>query len=473
MASPPKISRLFGAVNIGSFRVSAMVAGLSETGEIVVLGSGHRASQGVKRGYVTDMAAATYAVRDAIERAERIAGTSVSDVWVGCTGAGLSSKIERAEIDIGGQRIDTADIEQLLLSARDAIRPDGRTVLHAQPAHYTLDGAHGVANPRGLHAEVLGVDIHVMLAEGAPIRNITEAVQNAHLDVEGVVGSAAATGHACLTPEERELGVALVEIGGEVTSVSLHMAGMLVGLKTIPMGSAEITDAIASAFGIRRFQAERLKCVSGSAIASPTDHREMIPVNGPGDGQEGPVARHADDRNRIPRAELISVITGQLDHLMKEISCELKEMGYAGPRGQQVVLTGGVRNWRGSPITRRMPSANRCGSGARPRSRACPKRIPCRAFRPLRGWCSMPRQTRWTSARSIPTCSRRSGLRASPWRGGFTARLRNISEMHDMHSPLSPALWKRWLTLRWVDSLFGKSRLNCPINVLRLAERAP
>ena len=341
MASPPKISRLFGAVNIGSFRVSAMVAGLSETGEIVVLGSGHRASQGVKRGYVTDMAAATYAVRDAIERAERIAGTSVSDVWVGCTGAGLSSKIERAEIDIGGQRIDTADIEQLLLSARDAIRPDGRTVLHAQPAHYTLDGAHGVANPRGLHAEVLGVDIHVMLAEGAPIRNITEAVQNAHLDVEGVVGSAAATGHACLTPEERELGVALVEIGGEVTSVSLHMAGMLVGLKTIPMGSAEITDAIASAFGIRRFQAERLKCVSGSAIASPTDHREMIPVNGPGDGQDGPVARHADDRNRIPRAELISVITGQLDHLMKEISRELKEMGYAGPRGQQVVLTGG------------------------------------------------------------------------------------------------------------------------------------
>ena len=367
MASPPKISSLFGAVNIGSFRVSAMVAGLAETGEIVVLGSGHRASQGVKRGYVTDMAAATHAVRDAIERAERIAGTSVSDVWVGCTGAGLSSRIERAEIDIGGQRIDTADIEQLLLSARDAIRPDGRTVLHAQPAHYTLDGAHGVANPRGLHAEVLGVDIHVMLAEGAPVRNITEAVQNAHLDVEGVVGSAVATGHACLTPEERELGVALVEIGGEVTSVSLHMAGMLVGLKTIPMGSAEITDAIASAFGIRRFQAERLKCVSGSAIASPTDHRELIPVNGPGEGAEGPVARHADDRNRIPRAELISVITAQLDHLMKEVSRELKEMGFSGPRGQQVVLTGGgaelagladyVQNALGKPVRIGRPPA--------------------------------------------------------------------------------------------------------------------
>jgi cell division protein FtsA len=103
--------------------------------------------------------------------------------------------------------------------------------------------------------------------------------------------------------------VALVEFGGEVTNVSVYAAGMLLGLVTIPMGSGDITDAIASAFGIRRFQAERLKCVHGSAIASPADHREMIPVNAPGEGRPAPVARHADDKNRIPRAELVSVIT--------------------------------------------------------------------------------------------------------------------------------------------------------------------
>ena len=92
MASP-RISRVFGAVNIGSFRISAMIAGISETGEMIVLGSGHRASQGIKRGYVTDMAAATYAVRDAIERAEKMANTSVSSVWIGCSGAGLASQV--------------------------------------------------------------------------------------------------------------------------------------------------------------------------------------------------------------------------------------------------------------------------------------------------------------------------------------------------------------------------------------------
>jgi cell division protein FtsA len=341
MASQPRISRVVGAVNIGSFRISAMIAGLTETGEVVVLGSGHRASQGIKRGYVTDMAAATYAVRDAIERAEKIANTHVSSVWIGCSGAGLASKMAPVEIEIGGRRIEDEDIEHLLVCARDSLEPDGRMVLHAQPACYFLDGADGVSNPRGLHAERLGVDIHVMLAEGAPMRNLTEGVQNAHLEVEAVVASPLATGLACLTPEERDLGVALVELGAQVTNVSVYAGGMLLGLTTIPRGSADITDAVASAFLIRRFQAERLKCVHGSAIASPTDHREMIPVNGPGEDRAEPVARGADDKNRIPRAELISVITGELDTLMSDVGRALETMGYSGRNGRQVVLTGG------------------------------------------------------------------------------------------------------------------------------------
>ena len=98
-----RISRVFGAVNIGSFRISAIVAGLSDNGEMVVLGSGHRASQGIKRGYVTDMRAATYAVRDAVERAEKMANTSVSRVWIGCSGAGLVSQIAKVDIDANQQ----------------------------------------------------------------------------------------------------------------------------------------------------------------------------------------------------------------------------------------------------------------------------------------------------------------------------------------------------------------------------------
>ena len=346
--APPsraRLAKVFGAVNIGSFRISAMIMGETDNGDLMVLGSGHRASAGVKRGYVTDMRAATYAIRDAVERAERNAGQSVQGVWIACAGAGLKSDVIKVEIDIGGRRIEEDDVEQLLVAAREMIQPDGRTVLHAQPACYTLDGAHGVANPRGLHAERLGVDVHVMLADGAPVRNLMEAVQSAHLEVEGVVAAPIAAGYACLSEEERELGVALVEIGGHVTNVSVFAGGMLLGLRAIPMGSGDVTDAIARAFGIRTFQAERLKCVSGSAIASPSDHREMIPVNGPNEaaGPEGsgPVARGADEKNRIPRAELVSVVTEQLSKLTVEIGKALKDMGFSGTRAGQVVLTGG------------------------------------------------------------------------------------------------------------------------------------
>lgn len=348
-ASTRRLARTYAAVNIGSFRISAMIMGETENGELQVLGSGHRASAGIKRGYVTDMAAAAHAIRDAVERAEKSAGTPVRSVWIACAGAGLASHVVAVDIEIGGRRIEDEDVEQLLIEAQDMIQPDGRKVLHAQPAHYTLDGAHGVANPRGLHAERLGVDIHVMLADGAPVRNLTEAVQNAHLEVEGVVAAPLAAGHACLSPEERELGVALVEIGADITNVAVFAGGMLLGLHAVPMGSADITDAIASSFGIRRSQAERLKCVAGSAIASPADHRELIPVSPPqdaggegGDGTPaGPLARGADDKNRILRAELVAVVTQQLAVLTGEIGKALKTMGFSGPRAGQVVLTGG------------------------------------------------------------------------------------------------------------------------------------
>lgn len=346
-ATPPRrLARTYAAVNVGSFRISAMIMGEADNGELQVLGSGHRASAGVKRGYVTDMAAASHAIRDAVERAEKSANTPVRSVWIACSGAGLASHVVAVDIEIGGRRIEDEDVETLLIQAQDMIQPDGRKVLHAQPAHYTLDGAHGVANPRGLHAERLGVDIHVMLADGAPVRNLTEAVQNAHLDVEGVVAAPLAAGQACLTPEERELGVALVEIGADITNVAVFAGGMLLGLHAVPMGSGSITDAIASSFGIRRSQAERLKCVAGSAIASPADHRELIPVNGPGEGTEGgapvgPLARGADDKNRIVRAELIGVVTQQLGVLTGEIGKALKTMGFSGTRAGQVVLTGG------------------------------------------------------------------------------------------------------------------------------------
>jgi cell division protein FtsA len=214
-------------------------------------------------------------------------------------------------------------------------------ILHALPALYTLDGLQGVKKPLGLHADKMAVDIHVVAAEPSPVKNLDLCVRSAHLGVEAIVASPVAAGKACLSDEERELGVALVEMGAGVTNVSVFAGGMLVGLKSLAVGGIDITDDIASAFGTRRAEAERMKCFYGSATTSPRDNHDMIDVNPVASAEEGvePV--------RITRAQLIAVIRQRLEHLMGEIATALKELGFSGPFGRQVVLTGGGSELKG------------------------------------------------------------------------------------------------------------------------------
>ncbi len=332
---------LITALDIGSSKVSAMIAEPGDGGELRVLGTGQRESRGVKRGYIADMAATEAAVREAVEQAERIAGINIENVWVGFSAGGLVSDVASIEFELGGHRIEQADIDALLQAGRESIDPQGRMVLHAQPALYMLDGLTGVKKPLGLHADRLGVHIHVVAADGSPVRNLDLCVRSAHLEVKSIIASPVATGLSCLSDEERELGVALVEVGAGVTNVSLFAGGMLVGLTSIPYGSSDITDDIASAFGTRRAQAERMKCFHGSANTSPRDNHEMIPVTTVGEEDE----KH--DAQQITRAALNGVIRQRLQHMMGEVGRALKELKFEGPVGRQVVLTGGGAELKG------------------------------------------------------------------------------------------------------------------------------
>ena len=325
---------LITALDIGSSKVSAMIAQPGDGGELIVLGTGQRESRGVKRGYIADMGATEAAVREAVEQAERIAGLNIENVWVGFSAGGLVSDVAEVEFELGGHRVEQGDIDALLSAGRNSIDPQGRMVLHAQPALYTLDGLTGVKKPLGLHADRLGVHIHVVAADGSPVRNLDLCVRSAHLEVKSIIAAPVATGLACLSEEERELGVALVELGAGITNVSLFAGGMLVGLTSIAMGAADVTDDIASAFGTRRQQAERMKCFHGSANASPRDNHEMIPLTGMGEDE-------AADGHQITKAQLIGVIRQRLEHQMAEIRASLARLKFEGPVGRQVVLTGG------------------------------------------------------------------------------------------------------------------------------------
>ena len=336
----PRNEGLITALDIGSSKVAALIAQPTEGG-LQVLGTGQRESKGVRHGFIADMNATEGAIREAVEQAERIARTNIDQVWVSFSAGGLYSDVASVEVDLGGQRIGEGDIEELLNAGRREIDPAGRFLLHAQPALYTLDGLKGVRNPMGLHAETLGVDIHVVSADPSPIRNLDHCVRSAHLAVEQIVAAPIATAMACLSEEERELGVALVELGAGVTNVSLFAGGLLVGLASLPIGAAEITDDIASAFGASRAQAERLKCFHGSALQSPRDNHEMIEVPPIGGQQEGV------EPARITRAQLIAVIRQRLEQWFGKIEDSLKGLGFIGPIARQLVITGGGAELKG------------------------------------------------------------------------------------------------------------------------------
>lgn len=331
-----RVEKIISAIDIGSSKVCTMIAGQTDTGELIILGSGQRESKGIKRGYISDIEKCELTVRNAVEQAERLAGLNIDKIIVGLSAGGLDSCLRPVEIELGGNRVEEHDIEELLYAGRSNFDVNGKTVLHVQPTLYSLDGAGGVPNPVGLHADLLGVDIHFLMADPSPVRNLESTIRAAHLEPSAIVATPLATGLSCLTEEERDLGVALVEIGASVTNVSVFIGGILVGLNTIQMGGHDITDEIASAFGLRRTQAERLKCYHGSALSSPRDNQDILEIE---DLTDEPETGHI--KPRVTKAQLNAIICQKLDELIAGISRSLKEMGFASSRGGQVVITGG------------------------------------------------------------------------------------------------------------------------------------
>ncbi|MBS3961002.1 MAG: cell division protein FtsA [Sandarakinorhabdus sp.] len=345
----PRAERVIAAIDVGSSKVAALIAMSDGENMPRVIGAGVRACNGLKRGLVADMGKTEAAIRAAMMQAEKAAGVEIESVFVNLSAGGLDSDVTSVEIDIAGHRISEDDMAALLqagrvrideLTAQSRAGGAGRSTLHAEPTLYTIDGLEGVTNPRGFHADRLGVDIHVLTAATPPCRNLDLSVRNAHLDVEAIVASGVAASASVLNAEERELGVALVEIGAGVTTVSVHASGMLVGLVSIPIGAGDITADIAASFATRRAAAERLKTLAGAATSSPRDNHDMIevPPLDPDDGQE---------LRRVPRAELIAVIRNRLDQIFGAVEQALKDIGFTGTAGRQVVLTGGGAELRG------------------------------------------------------------------------------------------------------------------------------
>jgi len=332
--TPGGVTRPIAVLDVGTSKVAALVGVASLDGSVRPLGLGARACNGLKRGLVADMAATEAAIRAAMDQAERQAGVQAGHVVASLSAGGLASTVASVEIAVPEQRVTRDHVARLLADGRRRIEVGNRTVLHAHPALYLIDGATPVADPVGFHADRLGVDIHIVTAETPPLRNLDECVRAAHLGIQTIVASPVAAGMAVLAEEERELGVALVDLGAGITTIAAHVGGQLVAIETVAMGGQDITDNIAAALATRRAHAERLKCVHGSATLTPRDNHEFVEV--------APIVEEdAAESTRVTCAQLNQIIRSRLDVLFELIGEALARIGFTGPAGRQIVLTGG------------------------------------------------------------------------------------------------------------------------------------
>lgn len=337
---------LIAGLDIGTTKVSCFIAKIdqAETPRRVplrVIGVGHQVSRGMRKSAVVDLDHVEVAIRAAVEAAENMANTTIREVTVNLSAGHIASQSFQVPTQISGQPISEEDLRYLLSTLRSQYQPEGRIVVHAIPTTYAVDGNWGIKDPRGMFGDELSVRMHMITAARATVRNLALCIERCHLEIVDMVASPYASGLACLVDDEMELGSVCIDMGGGTTTLAVFSDGMCVHLDVIPVGGIQVTNDIARGLSTTLASAERLKTLYGSALASPTDDREMIDVP-----QIGEQDRHSP--NHIPRSLLTGIIQPRMEEIFELVRDRLQESGFERLASKQVVLTGGASQLTGA-----------------------------------------------------------------------------------------------------------------------------
>jgi len=343
-------------LDIGTTKVCVIVAEQSEDGEVHITGMGTSPSVGVRKGVVVDLDATTRAIEEAVDKAERMAGLRLSAAVVGVSGGHLASQnsrgvvaVSRADHEIGEQ-----DVARAVEAARMAAVPaSDREIVHLLPRDFIVDGQDGVKSPAGMYGTRLEVEAHIVTGASTLLANLLKCVLRAGLECEALVLEALASGEAVLSPAERELGVALVDIGGGTISLGIFAGGGLCYTAVLPYGGNHVTNDIAMGLRTSFGDAERLKIRHGCALPRQVGEDELIEVVHVGSHELRVAPKRALSEIIEPR---ISEIAG-----LVKAQCGRSGWGYRIPAG--LVVTGGTALLRGLPdlVSERLGTAVRVG----------------------------------------------------------------------------------------------------------------
>lgn len=330
---------VIGVLDIGTTKMCCFVARREEAAPRI-LGIGHQIARGIKNGVITDIEAASQAILTTVHAAEQMSGEHLSEVAVNLSGGFSASRMIKTEINLNGREVSDANMRRVLEQGFRVKEPTERTVIHSVPVGFAIDGSRPVRDPRGMYGHKLAVNMHVVTAESAAVRNVANCLGRCRLEIAAVVASPYASGLAALVDDESELGVTVIDMGGGTTTIGVFFDGNLVFADSVPVGGSHVTNDIARGLTTPIAHAERMKALYGSAIPSADDEREMITV--PLVGEE------EDHANHVPKSLLVGIISPRLEETFELVRDRLEVSGFDKIAGRRIVLTGGASQLPGT-----------------------------------------------------------------------------------------------------------------------------
>ena len=323
-------------LDIGTTKIVAMSGLKNEYGKTQILGQGKSVSLGVHRGVVNNITQTIQSIQQAIQEAEQSSGEKISSVTVGIAGQHIrslqhSDYITRANSELV---IDEGDIERLINQVHKLVMLPGEEIIHVLPQEFKVDGQAEIKEPIGMYGGRLEANFHVVVGQVSSIRNIGRCIKSAGLDLEGITLEPLASANAVLSSEEKEAGVALIDIGGGTTDLAIFRDGIIRHTAVVPFGGNVITEDIKEGCSIIEKQAELLKIKFGSAWPGENKDNEIVSIPG----------LRGRDPKEITLKNLSKIIHARVVEIIEQVYVEIKNYGHEEQKKKLIagiVLTGG------------------------------------------------------------------------------------------------------------------------------------
>ena len=322
---------LIVALDIGTTKICVIIGEASESG-VDIVGLGSHPSEGLRKGVVVNIDNTIESIRKAVEEAELMSGCRIKSVFTGISGGHVKSFNSYGIVAVRGSEVDEMDVKRAIEAAKAIAIPLDREVLHTLPQHYLVDDQDGVKDPIGMSGVRLEVKVHIVTGAVTSIQNIVKSVNGVGLDINEIILESLAASDAVLSPDERDLGVALVDMGGGTTDVAVFSEGSIKHTAVLPLGGSYVTNDIAVGLRTPMAEAERVKIKYGCAYTPMIPQDEMIEV--PSVGGREP--------RRISRQVLGGIIEPRMDEILNLVCREIVKSGYEERLAAGIVLTGGT-----------------------------------------------------------------------------------------------------------------------------------